>query len=362
MKSIKTLIQNYHSSLRDFNKIYHLHNSSHWKEFNQDKIINEQNLKNFRSSGLSNGLDDQNSTNFKFFNKIENLVGKKFLFKNMLKKNVGNSQDVYKFGSYFIDYNQLVFIYHFKKIETYLNKKNVKIVCEIGGGFGQFSELILNNKKIKLILIDLPLSNLLSSYYLMKNFPKKNFYLFDDYSKKNILSKKDLKNHDIFILPPNFKIEKNIKIDFFINMRSMMEMKKSTVSSYFKFIQKYASKKAYFFNLNRFHKKIGKEIISFEDFSYDKNWDVVSSGKSFNQNWIYFVLSVRKFKKFKKPIRKELKNIREHGKKFRIETNIILIMSKFFLTMITSISLKLIALIFGKSFLLRIANRLINYR
>ena len=34
-------------------------------------------------------------------------------------------------------------MYWFKVIKKYIIQKKVKVICEIGGGFGQFSELIL---------------------------------------------------------------------------------------------------------------------------------------------------------------------------------------------------------------------------
>ena len=48
-------------------------------------------------------------------------------------------------------------------------------MCEIGGGFGSFSELFIKNHNTKLISIDLPEANLLSSYYLKETFPEKKF-------------------------------------------------------------------------------------------------------------------------------------------------------------------------------------------
>lgn len=363
MKLLKRIIRNFNLSEKFLIKNFPSYNSFHWEKFNKNKKINEYNIKNFRKNGLSFGLDDQDITTFEFFNKIINYVGENFLFKNLLKKNIGNSSKVYKFGRYFIDYNQLVFIYWFKKIKNYINHNKIKVVCEIGGGFGQFSELILNNKKnVKLIYIDLPLSCFLASYYLKKNFPKKKFYFFDNYLKKNSLSENDLQKYDIFILPPNCEIEKKLKIDFFINMRSMMEMKISSINSYFDFIHQHASKNSYFFNLNRFHKKIGNEIISLERFNYDKNWDVLSSGKSFNQEWIYYILTKRKFKNFKNRITNEKEIIKKLGKKYKITKNIFLVSLKFIFTQLTSFFINLIIFVFGKKIVQRIIYRLSTYQ
>lgn len=358
MKYIKKLIKNFHLSEKLLKKNFPSYNSIHWKKFNQNKIINKKNIINFRRNQLSYGLDDQDITNFEFFGKISNLVGETFLLKNILKKNIGNSEKVFRFNNSYVDFNQLVLMYWFKVIKNYISQKKVKVICEIGGGFGQFSELILKNSKSKLIYIDLPMSNLLTSYYLKKNFPKKKFYIFEDYNKQKIVTKKDLKKYDIFILPPNCKFEKNIKINFFINMRSMMEMNKLTIKSYFNFIHSHASINAYFFNLNRFHKKIGTEVISFENYNYDKNWDVISSGISFNQNWIYYVFAKRKFKNFKRNIKTEQKKIKELGKEFKVETNLFIINFKSYVRLLATIFIKFLIIIFGVKFVKKINNRL----
>ena len=50
------------------------------------------------------------------------------------------------------------------EIENYL--KDNFYVLEIGGGFGSFARIILNNKNVKYFLIDLPEANLMSNYYL----------------------------------------------------------------------------------------------------------------------------------------------------------------------------------------------------
>ena len=48
-------------------------------------------------------------------------------------------------------------------------------ICEIGGGYGSFAELFIKNYNSKILLIDLPEANLMTSYYLHKSFPEKKF-------------------------------------------------------------------------------------------------------------------------------------------------------------------------------------------
>ena len=76
--------------------------------------------------------------------------------------------------------------------------------------------IIHKNHNTKLISIDLPEANLLSSYYLKETFPEKKIYLYENYKNKKILSKDDFNSFDIFILTPNCNIDPQIKIDFLL--------------------------------------------------------------------------------------------------------------------------------------------------
>ena len=81
--------------------------------------------------------------------------------------------------------------------------------------------------------MDLPEANLLSSFYLKEHFPNKKFYLYNNYLEDPLL--KNLDNFDIYILPPWCKFEKSLKIDCFINARSMQEMNMNIIKKYFDF-------------------------------------------------------------------------------------------------------------------------------
>jgi putative sugar O-methyltransferase len=314
------LIKNYKTSCDYFygNINNNIQKSTHWKVYDF-RNFNLENLINFRSNNiLSNGLDDQTDKfSFSVYAKIVNEISEDYVLKNLPKLNVGNSQSLVKFKNVLIDYNKLIHIHWFFTIEREVLKKNkISNICEIGGGFGSFSELFIKNYNTKVISIDLPEANLLSSYYLKETFPEKKIFLYEDYMEKQKLSKQDYENFDIFILPPNCHIDNDIKIDFFINARSMMEMNFDVIKSYFKFIEKYSHEKSYFLNINRYEKTSVGKPIRISDYPYDDNWKVVISKPSFNQNWIHFLLTKRNFNKEENDIKSELNQIREIGKKF----------------------------------------------
>jgi putative sugar O-methyltransferase len=292
--------------------------SKHWKKYNL-KEFTLDNLINFRNDGrLSEGLDDQNDVfTFKLYSEIINKTSEFYVLNNLPKKNIGNSKFLLPYKNVFIDFNKLIHIYWFWVVENKILKGNkIKNICEIGGGFGSFSELFIKNYNTKTFLIDLPEANLMSTYYLKEFFPKKKFYLFDDYKKSKFLSKLDFETNDIIILPPNCNIDKKIKIDFFINTRSMMEMNYEIIESYFNFIQDYLNDDGYFLNINRYEKTSVGYPVRISEYPYDDYWKVIISEPSFNQNWVHFLLTQRSFKKNEINITEELNNIKIIGRKF----------------------------------------------
>ena len=295
-----------------------LQKSKHWKKYNLREFTLD-NLVNFRNDGkLSRGLDDQNDTfTFKLYSEIINKTSELYVLNNLPKKNVGNSNVTIPYKDVFVDYNKLIHIYWFWIIENKI-LKNIKInnICEIGGGFGSFSELFIKNFNTKTFLIDLPEANLMSAYYLSELFPQKKLYLFDNYKKNEFLSKLDFDENDIIILPPNCNIDTKIKIDFFINTRSMMEMNFDVIKSYFDFIHQYSIKDGFFLNINRYEKIPEGYPIRISEYPYDTNWKVLISEPSFNQNWIHFLLTQRSFEKNQTNIFRELENIKIIGREF----------------------------------------------
>lgn len=192
------------------------------------------------------------------------------------------------------------------------------IICEIGGGFGSFSSVILNKyKNLKLLLIDLPEANLMSSYYLSSLFPNKKFFLFDDFMKCKNFDKHIFKEYDYVILPP-ICLEKfnNLGVDLFINTSSMMEMKPKIIKNYFKFIESNINLNGFFLNINRYEKNTQNIPIRIAEYPYDKNWKVISSYQLKENKNIHLLLTQRSHKENHQDILHELKKIDNFGKQF----------------------------------------------
>ena len=208
--------------------------TAHWRGFFQDdysKNLTEKKIKNFKNNSLSDGLDNRRYGNLTDLNnKFEQFII--FLGESGLK-----FEDI-------------------KYLFPPINTGNLQI--------------ILKNNNVKYFLIDLPEANLLSNYFLSEQFPEKRIF---NLQKKNVIEQSllidDLSDFDIFILPTNSNISKEIKFNFINNTASMMEMNYKEISNYFALIQSNLKINGYFANLNRYYKDTANEKIYFHKYPYD---------------------------------------------------------------------------------------------
>ena len=314
MKNFSYLIDVYKKT-KEEEKLF-IHNQSiHWERYykENEKFYNLENLINFRKNQiLSEGLDDamnlQNS-----FNLLEALkyFDGNFLKKHLPEKNIGNCDYSINFLGYWFDYGIIHHLKHYEKIEKYI--KNNFVILEIGGGFGSLARIIMNDKKCKYFLIDLPEANLMSNFYLQTHFPEKKIFNYSDFKEKSL--EEVIENYDIFILPPGTLDKQNIKFDFIINSRSFAEMNKKTIKEYFTLIHSKINKDGYFLNINRHLKSTVGEDIKFDEYPYDNLWNVQISKKSFLQDHIHFLLVQRQVNEGN--IGNELLKIKNSNKKYK---------------------------------------------
>jgi len=267
-----------------------LHYSKHWMKNFSKRVFTEQNLHNFRGKPvegrhyLSQGLDPSDiAISMIAYIELQDKVGYEYIHKNLFSRNIGNCPNVFKFGDKLGDYNTIRMISWLYDLENSIQFQNIiknediPVFLEIGGGYGEFARLLLSNYNFKLISIDLPESNCLTSYYLSQNFPNKKFFLYDDYSKKNILTKSDILDNDILILPNHTRFDDDITFDFSMNARSMMEMNRDAINYYFKLVQKHSKVNSLFLNINRYEKSTVGEKIRIEEYPYDDLWETIIS-------------------------------------------------------------------------------------
>ena len=299
--SLKKSLENYDEKFK----------SIHWKFYNNKKssFFNKKDIKNFRNNPLCLNLDDKPKSFDELKNFLNNLViktGKNFIIKNLNTNNIGNNKFYFKLNEKYLDFNLLHSINFFYEIINNIKLRENLVFCEIGGGFGQLSKLLIKNTKSKIILIDLPETNFLSSYFLMENFKELKFLLYDKV-ENDCVNLTHIAKYDVIIVPP-WVILDNIIIDIFINIRSMMEMDFNTISHYFELIHNTTSQNGYFVNVNRYLKNTSGFDNKLGEYPYDQNWSVISSKKSEFQPHIHQLITKRTNKR-NKSITEELKKI-----------------------------------------------------
>jgi len=362
------ILSNFKKALNDYKK-HSIEKSAHWqKHYNSkiDKFMNLDNLINFRSfhTGLAHGIDaayDNKRTIFTFFVEILQELGFEFVINNLNKKNVGNCDNSYKIEDRFFDKDFIYHIHYFNDlVKLVFGKKKIKTVFEIGGGFGSLARIILNNYDCKFFSIDLPEANLLTSYYLHESLPSKKIYTYDNYLKEKdeFVSSDNIDNFDIFILPPWAKFNDELKIDLFINSRSMMEMEFAVIKKYFNIIHKYISNDGFFLNINRYTKDVVGYPINLSDYPYDDDWEVKLSKKSYKQHHLHSLLTQRKFSNFKNNIKDEIEKIKIESKKYHITS--LAHIRRFLKGFIVTQFWKIFKILFKKSFVKKLGYKLLS--
>jgi hypothetical protein len=119
------------------------------------------------------------------------------------------------------------------------------VVADLGAGYGRLGYFTLRDKQqFCFIDFDFPETLCLAAYYLMKSWPNKRALLYgeEEYS---------LASHDQYdlVFMPNYEINKigPKSVDLFMNMHSLGEMTKETVTHYIDCISKSTT---YLFHLN----------------------------------------------------------------------------------------------------------------
>jgi len=288
---LKDIQNSFNISCKNYKK---KHLSKHWLKNNKKKkvLFDIKNLDNFRINGLADGLGGGyfSKKHIKImYNLLAKEIGIKKLFQNLIKKNIGNYNNILKTRGKIIDANQLLSLKWLFDLKKKIEINKLKIICEIGAGYGCFAEKLIKNTNAKYIIIDLPEANFVSSYYLKNFFPKKKFLLESDIKNKK-LNFKMIDRHDIIIINPWRKLP-NIAIDLFINIRSMMEMDKSTIKSYFNLINQKIRINGYFLNINRYEKDTVGDSIQISNYPYGKKWSVLLSKNSWQQNHTHYLLT-----------------------------------------------------------------------
>ena len=139
----------------------------------------------------------------------------------------------YRFGYY---------LYRILQFSCFKNN-NLKInIMEIGGGWGLLGSLLLKQKNICYVSVDLPSMSMCCAYFLMKL--GYNVLCYGEYDDINDA----IQNYDVVIIPPcEVSKIKNNSIDIVFNANSFPEMPYDMIKYYIENINRVCKKDSYFY-------------------------------------------------------------------------------------------------------------------
>ncbi|MDB2411908.1 putative sugar O-methyltransferase [Litoricolaceae bacterium] len=263
--------------------------SDHWIFFNRGKTVTPSGLVNFRSSGLSWGLDDVHT-----LEKLPGLiidvldrVPVSELISSLPRQNIGNCAESVLTSHGYCNGNDLFFCVWLNQLSG-LTRGTEKIL-EIGGGYGGFARVIIGAlpKLVSYTMVELPLSAMLAAYYLHESTACGIF--LNDQEIRAGMGQPIVK-----IYTPNHNIDRSSgQFDLIINTRSMMEMNLETIAFYFDYINRTLKVGGVFFNINRYVKATSGDVVRICDFPYDDHWDLLHSSRAFRQRKLHCIISKR---------------------------------------------------------------------
>ena len=159
------------------------------------------------------------------------------------------------------------------------------VILEIGGGYGGMAaKLIEAWPDATIYLLDLPEVLAVQAYYLHARFPEARLSLLDD--------ARDSPDAD-FVLLPGWRTDllADQSVDLAINVRSMMEMSRPVIETYFAEIQRMVRDDGLFACMNRYYK--GNEDTRFKVYPFDHKWQLLLSQVSVIQPHIHELIVQR---------------------------------------------------------------------
>ncbi len=262
---------------KEFNKIFIENNSK----------INKNNLINFRNDLNSQAaiLKDQNIAISKKNSNITNMFNATLLaclyhkysevvdlqVLRLVSDSIAGNNRCINYRGQRLNHRILRYTYYLSQLKNNLNfNKDAKfIICDIGGGYGGLLRLLKHYYKNSCcILVELPETCLLASYFLKKNFPNKKILLHSDINDENF----NFSNYD-FVIMPQHQIENlpDKSIDLTLNTSSLSEMDNNTQDFYTKQIERLTKK--YFYSVNRAKYKMHKyNAQGFYNLKFKKEW------------------------------------------------------------------------------------------
>ena len=168
--------------------------------------------------------------------------------------------------------NSLLEYYSIRECFNIPSSESVTI-CELGAGYGRNAHVFVNAfPRCKYLIVDIPPALYVAQHYLTSVFRDKKiftFRCFDDFDKV----KEEFQDADIaFLLPHQVELLPKKKIDLFINISSLHEMKMEQIHAYFKLIDSMTT--GFFFTKQWLVSRNPADgiVVTAEDYPIPNNW------------------------------------------------------------------------------------------
>jgi len=271
--------------------------------FHKDGSINIKELANFRIS--SQRCEDVFGDEF-FYVELDQAYTKSYLkaidlvldyhrlAKVINKELLSSVTETSTGGASFIQYRKQKLssklLFHTLIVNDIINnltfdKKQRNSIVDVGAGYGGLDRLLsyyIPNSCF--ILIDLPETLLLTSYYIKDNFPNKKIALLDDIIARLDQFEHLVMEYDFIIIPPSiFELIPENSIDLVINTASMGFMENKYVEYYLKHIYRTLKHLGHFYSLNKEY----NDVLGKGYYEWDFKGSYLTKLMEFNNRFSY---------------------------------------------------------------------------
>ncbi len=152
------------------------------------------------------------------------------------ESSVGNPQEQFDFEGHRYSRSSLNYLLGLAFLKKHLVLTDLKVVLEIGGGFGTLGEIIYKLlPQTQYIDIDIPPTLCCAQYYLQQLSSPSSVTVYEDVAQKPECLISDLKHLTVL---PSWHIEMlKGRVDLFVNFISFQEMEPDIVANYLQYVK-----------------------------------------------------------------------------------------------------------------------------
>lgn len=255
------------------------HKSKHWNVFPEDflSVINQHDLwPDCRSNRIAAGMGGNakrlphfDSYAIDRYNKISAICGREFLRKT-IEGDIGNPFST-KIEGVSVNHHDVLLCYNafrlFNLVEALCISKDQIHIVDIGGGFGGFAlKLKRLFPKAKIVIVDLPETNAIQTYYLATTMPDSKVVGHTEFTSVS-------DDFDFAILP-SWRMSElpDGWADVVINMRAFQEINLEIIEWYIGEIQRTIRVGGLFYCVNRYMKATIGRNNRIKDYPFDTKW------------------------------------------------------------------------------------------